>query len=247
MLVALRGISMGRKTMLIQVYEPERKYFIEKHDFFVNESNKRIISQFADIEGDTDKFVDDWLESSQQYFDPENDDSGSFYERANEKALEHYFLLSDMKKNAILAMTASIFHHWDKTFRAWMVKELRLTTNKESEEEIWRASLSQLSDFFKLHGWDMAAEPAMKKIMVLHDVVNAYKHGEGRSFKRLAKSHTEYLDEYLNEMNSEEPGRFKARYENLCVSESQFAEFADAIRNFWYSIPAELYWREDEE
>jgi len=238
---------MRQKMMLIQVYEPEREHFIEKHNFFVNESNKRIISQFSDIEGDSDKFADDWLDSSQQYFDPEYDDAGSFYERANEKALEHYFLLSDMKKNAILAMTASIFHHWDKTFRAWMVKELRFTTDKKSADEIWNASLPKIAGFFKLHGWDMAAEPAMKKIMVLQEVVNAYKHGEGRSFKNLTENHTEYLDDYLNQMNVDEPGRYKARYENLCVSEKQFAEFADAIRSFWNAIPAALYWRENEE
>lgn len=232
--------------MLIQVYKPELTHLIEKHDFFVSESKKRVIGQFADIEGEADKYADEWLESSHQFFDPENDDPGSFYERANEKAMEHYFLLSDMKKHAILAMTASIFHHWDKSFRAWLVKELRFNTDKKTANQIWDAPLPAIAAFFKYHGWDMANEPAMQKIMVLKDVVDAYKHGEGRAFKRLEKQHPEYLDDFINEMSARHERMLKPSYENLCVREPQFDDFARCIRDFWQVIPTELYWRDDD-
>lgn len=229
------------------MYEPERRNFIEKHDFFVKETHRRIISQFADIEGEADNFADKWLESSSAYFDNENDDPASFFENANEKAMEFYFLISDMKKNAILAMTASIFHHWDKSFRSWLVKELKFSITGRSVSQIWTAPITDIADFFKFHGWDMMAEPSMSRIIVLHDVVNAYKHGEGRSFKRVAEKNPEYLDDFLIEMNNKGKRIYKPSYENLCVRENQFDDFCDAIKDFWKSVPKELCWRNEED
>lgn len=227
-------------TVFAQMNELERQYIIEKHAFLTDQCKSRLISRFSDIEGEVDESAKAYAEELKSEFNHENVDWDSFQGRLNNKVLTHYFLLRDMRKVTIIALTAAIYHNWDKSLRGWLTKELSFSFEKEYVQQRWGDSISKLTKLFQENGWDVAETPDMKKILVMHDVVNAYKHGDGRSFQTVRKNHPDYLDDYIIESHGPGGRGFTPRYDNLNVTEEQFDNFAEAITGFWESVPKEI-------
>jgi hypothetical protein len=72
--------------VMFYMWEPFRQSLIKGHLFHVEQARKRLLSQFDNIEADADRAAEEWLDS--QYFDPDRDDSGADYERANDVGIE---------------------------------------------------------------------------------------------------------------------------------------------------------------
>ena len=77
-----------RDHVLFQMWEPFRQSLIKGHLFYFDQAQKRLISQFEDIEAESEKASEEWLERSSDYFDPDRHDPGDFYEAANEAGIE---------------------------------------------------------------------------------------------------------------------------------------------------------------
>lgn len=232
-------------SLLAQMYEPERRSFIEKHNFYSQQCKTRLVAQFSDIDGEADQFFKEYAESLQPAFANNEDvDWGSFWDQVREEAFSHYSMLEDMKKITLLSVTAAIYHNWDKEFRGWLVKEMRFSFSEDSTEQIWKASITELCEFMASNGWDVGCSSSMKKIIVMQHLVNAYKHGSGRSFKKICDHHQEYLDEHVVEA-SLNGRRYKAKYDDIRVKEGQFDDFSDAITAFWQSVPATIVWQQE--
>lgn len=234
--------------VLAQMHESDRRDILEKHTFFTKESKRRLISQFSDIEGEADQYVRDYAKQLEPAFDGEDGDWGAFWGEVNEQGRAHYFLLCDMKKFTILALTAGMYHNWDKHFREWLSREMSFNFTEKSVSKVWETGLDPICKFLKSNGWNVENSPSMKKILVMHDVVNAYKHGYGRSFVKVKQNLPEYLDDYITETLNIESGEFGflPRQENLNVTEAQFHEFAGAIEDFWRQVPVEIMLLEEE-
>lgn len=79
-----------RDYSLFQMWKPKRQSLIDGHVFYVDQANSRLLSQFDNMESEADKAAEDWLEASGQYFDPDRDDEGSYYERAQDVGIQFY-------------------------------------------------------------------------------------------------------------------------------------------------------------
>jgi len=96
----------------------DRRVLLEPHDFYVSQAKKRLLSQFNKISREADEVEQQRYEKPGQFFDPDRDDPADSYEAAYQKGIAHYFALDEMRNTVTLAMTAGMFHQFDKTLRA---------------------------------------------------------------------------------------------------------------------------------
>ena len=100
------------RYVLFQMCNLFRQSLIKNHEFYVDQAQKRLLSQCNDMESDADKASKEWLEKSNAWFNPDRHDPADFEEQAYEEGIVFYQLLSDMRNQTYLSMVAGMFHEW---------------------------------------------------------------------------------------------------------------------------------------
>jgi hypothetical protein len=224
--------------VLFQMWSHYRAFLIEQHEFYVREARSRLLSRFDDIEADSDKAADAWLEESGKWFDPDRHDPGSFYEQANDVAIQHYQLLSDMREHTRLSVVAGMYHQWDKQLRDWLVREIQHWHRGDHvQAKVWAADFVQIIDLMESFGWPIRTTPYFKSLDACRLVVNVYKHGEGKSLEELRQHYPEYLHDPFSGAGSGFSDVAFRDHTTLKVDDQQFQAFADAMPTFWRDLP----------
>lgn len=204
------------------------------HEFYVLQAKQRLLSQFNDISREADEVEKQHYEKLGQFFDPDRDDPADSYEAAYQEGISHFIALDEMRNTVTLAMTASVFHQFDKALREKMAREFSHWQPAAVDQLIWSVDFPKLVELLEWTGIDIKSEPFYEKIEACQLFVNVYKHGKGRSHTELAGKYPQYYPNYTPGTG----GRTTLpRPEQLEVSEAQFTDIADAIRDFWLNIP----------
>ncbi len=227
---------------LFHMWEPFRKQLIASHQFYVEQAEKRLLSQFQNIEEEADKYADEWLEKAGQYFDPDRHDPGDFYEQANDESIEFYQMLEDMLNRTRLSVTAGIFHEWDKQLRSWMVNEINhWHRGHEVTRAVWKANFGDIIDLLDAVGWPVKSKNYYTSLDRCRLVVNAYKHGNGGAFESVKSQHPEFIKSFGDTSSI----YFEhADHTDLIVRDAHIAEFSNAIIEFWKDVPEYIYEKE---
>lgn len=224
-----------------QLWEPFRRSLIARHNFYVEQARKRLLSQFEHIEVEADAAAEQWIEKNSQYFDPDRHDDGSFYETANEEGIAFYELLTEMRDQTRLSVVAGMYHEWDKQLREWLVKETKhWHRGDELPAQIWKVNFNQMMALLECFGWANPRAPFFKILDACRLVVNVYKHGDGGSLRDLKKRYPEYLDNGYRINGNLQLDRSMLNHNHLFVSEAQLATFSEAIIKFWEDFPSEV-------
>lgn len=227
--------------VFFQMWGPFRRSLIEGHLFYVDQARKRLFSQFDDIESEADKAAEEWLERSNDRFDPDRHDPGSFYEAANEVGIEFYGLLSDMRDQTRLSVVAGMFHEWDKQLRDWLVQEIKHWHHGDNTPlKVWSVDFGDIADLLECLGWKIRSTHYFPKLDACRLVVNVYKHGEGKSLVDLRQNYPEYLDDPFKGAGGFMSGIECRDHTHLKVSDEQFQAFSDAIVAFWQCVPENI-------
>ena len=214
----------------------DRPYILGKHNFYVTEARKRIFAQFSDIDiqAASQQKEQDYYEEAGKYFNPDSDDEGAIWEQAMHVGISHSLALRDMKNTVSLALTAGMFHQFDKELREKCIREFSHWLEYDVIRlMIWDIGFPRLIEILEWVGMDITGKAYHEKIDCCRQVVNVYKHGDGHAHRVLSDAHPEYYGN-INTLGGE---RFIFGLEQLEVSETQFIEFADAITDFWNDIP----------
>ncbi|STQ90034.1 hypothetical protein [Iodobacter fluviatilis] len=224
--------------VLFQMYGPFRQSLIDEHLFYIEQAQKRLLSQFTDIEKEADSAAEEWLNQHKHYFDPDRDDPGSFYETANNAGIEFYRLLSDMRNQTYLNVVAGMFHEWDKKLRSWLVGEVHhWHLGEKAAFKIWAANFSEIFDLLECFSWPVRTTEYFGKLNACRLVVNVYKHGEGNAFADLKRDHPEYLSSFAEELSWYR----MVNHTHLLVNDTQLQSFSDAIVAFWQGVPENTF------
>ncbi|MCR1227551.1 hypothetical protein [Klebsiella quasipneumoniae] len=212
----------------------DRRVLLEPHDFYVSQAKQRLLSQFNEISREADEVEEQHYEKLGQFFDPDRDDPADSYEAAHQEGISHFIALDEMRNTVTLAMTASEFHQFDKALREKMAREFSHWQPAAVDPLIWSVDFPKLVELLEWTGIDIKSKPFYEKIEACHLLVNVYKHGKGPSHTELANKYPQYYPSY-----TPRTGRRHnlPRPEQLKVSEAQFTDIADAIREFWLNIP----------
>ncbi len=214
-----------------------RNYLIERHSFFVEQSTRRLLGQFENIEMESKLLSDEWLDSVGLNFDPDRHDPSDFLEKANDLEIEYHQLLVEMQNMTRLNIISGMFHLWEKSIRDWIAKEvLHWHRGYFVNKQIWSIKFEDLMGFLSDLGWRVREESFFIALDQCRQVVNVYKHGEGSSFEQLTNSDPQFFksvafDEYT---------KTTPTYSELTVTDEHIDIFSAAITEFWKAIPAEV-------
>ncbi|WP_147200834.1 hypothetical protein [Pantoea sp. CCBC3-3-1] len=212
---------------------------LEPHTFYVAEARRRLLSQFNDISREADKKEQQVYEALGRSFNPDYDDEFDSAERAYQEGISHYLNLHEMQNIVTLALTAGMYHQFDKALRDKLSREVSHWQDRDIwEPMIWNLDLPQVIELMDWIGLGVTGKPFYPKINACRLVVNVYKHGYGQSHKTLIETFPEY---YPQTFAHSMPRYSDPRPEQLKVSEAQFVEFSDAIEAFWRSFPMYTY------
>ncbi|WP_193778268.1 hypothetical protein [Pseudovibrio sp. Ad37] len=201
----------------------------------MEQGKHRLLSQFENINEDADKHADEWLKESGKWFNPETDDPAHGYERAEQKAIEFYGMLVDLRETTRLIITAGMFHQWDKQLRDLLTTEIRKWYDgKEFPKRVWNANFDQIVELLKSMGWNIEDTEFFESLNRCRHVVNVFKHGNGGSFETLRDEYPEFF----KNLPSEHP--MWIQFDQLKVNEDHLDEFSSAIIAFWKKFPDDV-------
>ncbi|WP_226991684.1 hypothetical protein [Citrobacter amalonaticus] len=217
----------------------DRPWFLNPHQFYSEQAQKRLLSQFSDVEMSSEATMKGqlFLESAGDWFNPDYHDESDVYENIEQIEACHWVSLRDMKVTVTLSLTAGMYHQFDKALRELLIREARSwrwLDRSVMPDLIWNLSFPRLMDLLEWLGIEARNMSCFPLISACHQVVNVYKHGDGDAHQKLVISHPEYYSVWQFEGHPQERA---ARHEELEVSEKQFGEFAEAITEFWESLP----------
>ncbi|MCT9385869.1 hypothetical protein KTI22_16715 [Acinetobacter baumannii] len=226
------------KRILFEIYEQERNIFVDNHKFYYKQAQKRLLSQFNNLEEEINEIAEQQLEDLEEFFDPDYHDPDDFLERAYENANEQLILLNEMRDQTLLSVLAGMYHQWDKALREWMAKETRHWGGKNVVYKIWKIDIGKIFDLFEVMGWKIRQENFFEKLDACRLIVNIYKHGNGDSLNELRKNYPFYFYDY-------EENRFEIDgwFDHTCISltNENLKEFYESILEFWQNIPNSFF------
>ncbi|MCU4389976.1 hypothetical protein KTH73_04445 [Acinetobacter courvalinii] len=219
---------------LFEIYPYEKQLKINSHNFYVDQSKKRLLSQFENLDNEVEQIAQKFYEESGKFFNPDFDDPSDYAERAYENAQEHVMLLSEMREQTLFSIIAGMYHQWDKTLREWMVKETRHWGGENVKEQIWKVDITKLFDLFDRMGWNIKEKPFFKSLDACRLIVNIYKHGSGNSLTDLRNKYPEYFYDF-GKTDFDINNWFD--HTSVHIEDSHLDSFSGAILNFWDGLP----------
>lgn len=228
-----------RRSIELQMHDYIRTVIVERHTFFVREAKKRLLNQFDDIEGETDRYQEEvWEAAMKAPYYGEGPDMGDIAQAVTDDAAGHYTLLDDVRKQVRLSTTAAMFHQWDKELREYLDKEFRHYLDaKWIQKNVWNSKTIDIFDLFDEFGWHAKQQPFFSLIDACNLIVNVYKHGKGAALTRLHKDYPQYMSELGFESWT---GTMYLDHKWLEVTDADFDAFAGAFEAFWRGMPERL-------
>lgn len=231
----------GRKISAYQLMESERELRISEHRFYAEQAKSRLLSQFSNIETEADQAEAEHWERGGQSFDPDWHDPADLAEAARDHGVEFYQLLNEMHDRTRLSVIAGMYHHWDKTFRRFLVREFkwpRLVIGEKSRQALWKLDSAKLEKLLAAIGLDLSALACYERIDAMRLVVNVFKHGEGKSLDELRQRYPEFL-------RASSHGWTLFDDADMDLSDAHVDQFAAAIELFWRELPPTVTFEEE--
>ncbi|MCI0764780.1 hypothetical protein [Bacillus sp. TL12] len=101
--------------------------------------------------------------------------------------------------------------------------------------------INEIKEAYKVLDYDLEKNTHWETIYILSDIANTFKHGEGRSAKRVFKKHPEIfkVDKYNNQrvMDRELTTNSEVVFD---IEKIDFNTYADAVISFWKESPEHL-------
>jgi hypothetical protein len=229
--------------MQLQLYMASimKPHLLERHDFYVAQTQKRVLDHFRDLEGEADRYCEAEYKRLLSGPGDEYTDVASLAETAHDNAIGFYGLLADLQQQVILGALAGLYHQWEKELRAFIERELMHDVQKAEVMKVaWHALITDLFDLLTHFGWAVRSESFFPLIDACRLIVNVYKHGKGRSLDELNRDYPHYLrDPFGPDAPTIIPDYLD--HTLLTVTEEHFTEIAAALRAFWVAFPVRLY------
>ncbi|KAB2364184.1 hypothetical protein ACQCWD_20725 [Bacillus thuringiensis] len=176
-------------------------------------------------------------------FDWENTNPGDVFQMIHEKAYEFYEFEVLMEHNYHLSFLANMYQIFEQQLRSFAYSELnhRLSPVRTKKLARFGTNMNEIKEAYKAMGYDLEKNMYWETIRTLSDIVNTFKHGVGRSAKRLLKKHPEIfkIDTYNNQrvMDRELTTNFVVVFD---IKKIDFNVYANVLINFWEDFPEYL-------
>lgn len=225
----------------VYLWSGERDLILARHDFCVEQMKARVLRGFDNMEAEADRVSEEVYERIGAMWSDDSGDMSVAAETAIEHGVDFYMMLSDLKNQTTLSALASLFHQWEKDFRTFLEKELsRYFERKQIAKLCWQPNIGKLFHVLEECGWRLRELQWFQHVRACRLIVNVYKHGKGRSLDELARNHPQYLKGPHSDLGLT-PWLTTPDHEDLLLTENEFDQIANALRQFWVDFPERLF------
>lgn len=199
---------------------------------------------FGDIEGAVTNYQNELRDKYATAYNYEYVDPGDIFEDIEQQSVEFYEAEKLMEYNFHFSLLATLYQMFEQQLRKFIYEELnhRLSPVRvEGEFADFGTNMGKIKSAFKHVSFDLEATIQWYPISVLADLVNTYKHGDGRSAKRLYKNHPEFFLQYPFSKKRVMDRELTTNTEIVFdLKEVNFKDYSDAIIDFWKDFPEHL-------
>lgn len=236
---------MGEQVQL-NIWLPKHKR--EKYILIFNKLQEKFDTAmktlFNDIEGSANEYRSKMAEEYGTAYNYEVVDPSDIYEQIEMESYEFYRAEKLLEYNFHLSLLATMYQIFEQQLRGFIYSELNhpaspVRTEKDFPE--FGDNMGKIKKVYQEVDYDVTVTPQWETIETLADLINTYKHGDGRSAKRLYKKNSDWF--------------LKAYYDNKRVMDIElttngeivfdlkkigFNDYINAIVDFWEEFPEHL-------
>lgn len=225
--------------LLLHLWSDKRSHLLQELDFYLAQADRRVLVQFGNLEAEAEQFANDEFEKMGRFASPDSD-PGDYADAAWSRGANHYEMLTDLHSQMLLSVAAGLYHHWEKRFREWLVKEFERSLPREKEKlspAIWKQKVDEVFKLMGCLGWVIEDQPFFVVLDECQLVVNVYKHGGGPSFELLKKRHGHHLGKTTRIIDHRD-------HTDLHITRDDLGRFQHALKGFWATVPEHIFWED---
>ncbi|PKE65715.1 hypothetical protein CW674_05265 [Macrococcoides caseolyticum] len=170
-------------------------------------------------------------------------DPGEIHGLIWDEAFEYYELEVLMEHNLVLSLISTMYQVFEQQLRSLLYKEFnhRLSYVRTKEKiEKFGTDLNKIKNGYNLVGYNIEDTETWPTINELNKLSNAFKHGQGYSFKQLMKINPNIIKKELRN-NYDTDNILTTNNEVIFDLDAiDFENYADKLINFWIEFPENL-------
>ena len=225
----------------ILMWSSERNHLLARHDFYMEQVKVRLLRNFDNMEEEA-KQINNEIYERLAALESEGGDMAARADIARHDGMEFYLLLSHMKTQTTLGALASLYHQWEKDFRGFMQRQLTASRDGDEVKDYFlksRTTFENLFNTIEKFEWPIREARFYHPLKSCRLIVNVYKHGKGDSLDSLIELYPQYLKGRFSD-SAESSFVATPRHEDLAVTEEEFDQIGEGIRQFWTDFPRRL-------
>lgn len=203
-------------------------------ELFVKALRERVLPQFADLDGEAERFAQAEYERLGQLPSSGDElfDMGDLAEQANDSAIAWYQTMCGVRQSLVNLHAVGLRHLFEQQLYDF-VKHARLSERAE-------ANLKEDCKAVESLGCKLSGFSSWPKLEELRLLSNSIKHAEGRSSVQLKEIRPElFVDPLvacLPIVGGPGPTIQPLAGEDVYLQEEHLEEYCSAIRDFWISV-----------
>ena len=199
---------------------------------------------FNDIEGTANTYKEKMAEKYGTAYNYDVVDPSDILENIEMETLEFYKSEKLMEYNFHLSLLATTYQIFEQQLRSFIYSELnhRMSPIRTKDEfSKFGFNMGQLKEAYEFLNYDLTKTPQWETVELLADLVNTYKHGDGRSATRLYNKNPDlFLKGYFGDerlMDVELTTNAEIVFD---IEKVGFDKYTNAIIEFWEDFPEHL-------
>jgi hypothetical protein len=199
---------------------------------------------FADIDSSANQYRDKLAEEYGTAFNWEVVDPSDVFEQIEAETYEFYSAEKLMEYNFHLSLLATTYQIFEQQLRGFVFSELNHRTSPiRTKEEFsqFGTNMGKIKEAYEFLEFDLTKTIQWETVELLADLVNTYKHGDGRSAKRLYEKNPDlFLKGYFGDerlMDMELTTNSEIVFD---LDKVGFKAYIDALIEFWEDFPEHI-------
>ncbi|MEK5187130.1 MULTISPECIES: hypothetical protein [Solibacillus] len=222
----------------------KRGQFILIHEKIQEKFASTMETLFNNIEDSANEYKEKLREEYATAYNYEVVDPSDIFEDIEMEAYEFYRSEKIMEYNFHLSLLATTYQIFEQQLRGFVYKELNHSTSPirlVDEFSKFGFNMGEIKKAYEYLKYDLTKTPQWETIELLADLVNTYKHGDGRAATRLYKKNPDlFLKGFLGDkrvMDVELTTNAEIVFD---IEKVSFNKYSNAIIEFWRDFPEHL-------
>lgn len=220
----------------------KREQFISIYKKIQDKFDVTMKTLFKDIEDSVKNYQQRLAEKYSTKFNYEIVDPSDIYEQIEMESYEYYEAEKLIEYNFHLSLLATAYQIFEQQLRGFIYSEINRSTSlirtKKKFSE-FGFNMGEIKEAYAFLKYDLTKTPQWEEIEVLSDLVNTYKHGDGRSAKRLYNKNPGFFlkfgDKRVMDVQLTTNGEIV-----FDIKKIGFNKYTNPIIEFWEDFPERL-------